>query len=207
MLVRQGPRRQIGSKNKNEAYRLLANFGFPIENPLISFGHRRNGRAACNNKMLELTPAKPNSSIGYRFGCLSLQNHVIDPSIDTFFKLHLSIDPCRSGFEARAKAGHLDSRLNRHRRAQQPQHREPLSNRVAVSYSAPRAVCPAHGDWRHLPAGAARAERPFGRGFLWSGALRAPSGAPFPVGGTPIVARPATRIGVRMAGLLTGVRP
>lgn len=43
--------------------------------------------------------------------------------------------------------------------------------------------------------GAARATRPsVGAVFLWSGAQRAPSGAPFPVGGTPIEARPATRL-------------
>lgn len=46
--------------------------------------------------------------------------------------------------------------------------------------------------------GAARATRPvWARLFVWSGVSRAPQGAPFPVGGMPIVARPATLIGIR----------
>jgi hypothetical protein len=52
-----------------------------------------------------------------------------------------------------------------------------------------------------------RAKQPLRRGLLWSGVSRAPSGAPSPSGGTPIVARPATRIGVRGPDDLDGDRP
>lgn len=64
------------------------------------------------------------------------------------------------------------------------QHHVPLAARVASGYIRLRAVCPAQGIGLPKPTGAARATRlPWGRGFSWSGVSRAPSGAPFPVGG------------------------
>ena len=83
----------------------------------------------------------------------------------------------------------------------------PLFNRVAATYSVRRAVCPAQGIGLPKTTGAARATRPCGRGFLWSGVSRELNSSPFPVGGRPIVARPATRIGLRVVGTSTGVRP
>ena len=62
-------------------------------------------------------------------------------------------------------------------------HSSPLAIRVADAYSAPRAVSHAQEISISHITGAARARRPSGRGFLWSGVSRAPSGAPFPVSG------------------------
>lgn len=45
--------------------------------------------------------------------------------------------------------------------------------------------------------GVARAELPFARDFVWLGVSRASEDAPFPMSGMPIVARPATLVGIR----------
>lgn len=73
-------------------------------------------------------------------------------------------------------------------------HAEALELNESRQYSERRAVCPAQGISLPQSCGAARASRlPWRRGFLWSGALRAPSGAPFHRTVRLIVARPATR--------------
>lgn len=89
------------------------------------------------------------------------------------------------------------------------QHRVPLPKRVAVRYIHKRAVCPAHGDWRRRDAeGAARATRPRG-GAVFYGRARCEDlrVRRFLQNGTPIVARPATRIGVLVVGPSEGPRP
>lgn len=86
-------------------------------------------------------------------------------------------------------------------------HPVPLALRVVCRYSAHRAVCPAQGIGTPVYVGAARAPRPCGRGFLWSGVLRAPSGAPLPTTVVPIVARPATSFGTLGRTILVGDRP
>lgn len=65
-------------------------------------------------------------------------------------------------------------------RPNQYHHGSPLACRVVGDYIGGRAVSPAHGDWRHLnQRRSPRHTSPWGRGFLWSGALREPSGSPF----------------------------
>lgn len=100
----------------------------------------------------------------------------------------------------------------KHQRATQNQrhnsaHVIPLARRVAGEYSAHRAVCPARGIGTPVHVGAARVPRPCGRGFLWSGVLRAPAGAPLPTTVVPIVARPATSFGTLGRTILVGDRP
>lgn len=97
----------------------------------------------------------------------------------------------------------------RRKNAPQPvQHCMPLAGRVAGEYRARRAVCPARVIGVTSIKGAARATRPSGGAVSYGRAccehLRVRC---LPLNSTPIVARPATRIGVLVVGPFKGDRP
>lgn len=81
------------------------------------------------------------------------------------------------------------------------QHRCPLDRRVGAMYSARRAVCPAQGIGLPFAEGAARATRPCVGAVSYGRACRESRKARRILqSGRPIVARPATRIGLWLVG-------
>lgn len=110
-------------------------------------------------------------------------------SANTIVISSLGLPPCLDGSGVLRRPNHGLCEQN-------PEHRRyhPLATRVVGDHNTRRPVNPGQGVCLPHSVGAARARRPSGRGFLWSGVLRAPSGAPFQQTVRQIVARPATSI-------------
>lgn len=83
----------------------------------------------------------------------------------------------------------------------------PLALRIACGYMHTCTVNPVQViGVTNIGARSPRHTPCVGAVFLWSGVLREPKGSPLAPSGTPIVARPATRDGVRVVGSI-GARP
>ncbi len=86
-------------------------------------------------------------------------------------------------------------------------HRVPLDRRVAVIYSSDRLVNPSQGIGLPVSKGAARATRPVWARFFMVGRVASTARCAVPLAVRPIVARPATSIGLLRPDVFKGKRP
>lgn len=83
----------------------------------------------------------------------------------------------------------------------------PLDRRVAITYSIARPVNPGQGIGLPVSKGAARATRPVWARFFMVGRVASTARCAVPLAVRPIVARPATSIGLLRPDVFKGKRP